>query len=434
MEPRAAEALGIIGGVLWQRRNRIRTRRRLAGLPPSLRPLWPYAKRLHTFGVGSVAPITRTLSRLFGGQLPHGVARTADEVVELGEGRVVIARAAQRVMRPVPVGIPPRHSTFAAEADEIIPRVAVAELPRGRVLGPARAIVTGRGTFVDELSPYFGTDRPSQHPVFVDLFAAAPTIVEGRVGVLAARGDVSYYHFLTDVLPRLALLEELDLAPEQLYVPASLSFQQQLIDMLELGPERIIDSDRIRHLEAESLVVPGLPDADLKTPPWVVGFLRERLLPCASQLVPGRRIYITRGTRQGHRIVINEAALVDVLSELGFTIVDPGAMPVAEQIRTFAEAEWIVAPHGGALTNLAFASPGASVIELFAPDYVQGCYWKLSSCVSGLTYRYLVGAGRLPRGSRMLGVDSDMNIDALALVALLDGLPVDSGEQTMSAV
>jgi capsular polysaccharide biosynthesis protein len=207
-----------------------------------------------------------------------------------------------------------------------------------------------------------------------------------------------------------------------------------LIEMLGIDPERVIDSDQIRHLEAELLVVPGVPDAHLRTPSWIVRFLRNRLLPASARRAPGRRIYITRGEKRGNRIVINEAEVIGALSELGFTVIDPGAMPVAEQIRTFAEADWIVGPHGGALTNLAFASPGASVVELFAPDYVQGCYWKLCECVSGVTYRYLVGTGSPPRNGRMLGVDSDMTIDTTALLALLDGLPVDSGEPTMSPV
>ncbi len=157
------------------------------------------------------------------------------------------------------------------------------------------------------------------------------------------------------------------------------------------------------------LVVPGLPDVDLKTPPWVVRFLRERLLPPSAGRVAGARIYVTRGDRPGNRIVINEPEVVAALGELGFRVVDPGRMTVAEQITTFAEADWIVAPHGAALTNLAFASSGASVVELFAPDYVQGCYWKLSDCVPGLTYRYLVAAGRAPRRGRMEGVDSDID-------------------------
>jgi capsular polysaccharide biosynthesis protein len=98
-------------------------------------------------------------------------------------------------------------------------------------------------------------------------------------------------------------------------------------------------------------------------------------------------------------------------------------MPVADQIRAFAEAEWIVAPHGAALANLAFASSGASVIELFAPDYVQLCYWKLADCVPGLTYHYLVGVGDEPRRGEMNGVMSDITVDLAALTRALDALP-----------
>ncbi len=129
-------------------------------------------------------------------------------------------------MRSPPLGLPAGHPTLAAQTDETVPRVAVAELPGGRVLGPYRAVITGRGTLVGELSPYFGTSRPDEHPVWVNLLASAPTFVAGRVGVLAARGDASYYHYLTDVLPRLALLEQRS-DVQRLYVPASLPFQRR---------------------------------------------------------------------------------------------------------------------------------------------------------------------------------------------------------------
>lgn len=404
------------------RRTRIRTRRRLAWLPAGLKPLRPYAKRVHTAAIGAIAPLTKAYSRARGGRLPTGIARTMDEVAELGEGRLVIARPEQRLERGVPVGLPEAHRTFVAEATQVVPRVVVAELPGGRVTGPYRAVITGGGTLVGELSPYFGTDRPNQNPVFVDIRMPAPTPVPGSVGVLAARGDVSYYHFVCDVLPRLAILEERGAIPEHLYLPASLGFQQQLIELLGISTHRVIDSDRVRHLKAELLVVPGLPDSDLKTPPWIVDFLRSRLQPTSLGRVPGRRLYVTRGSRTGNRVVTNEREVLDALGGLGFTVLDPGAMSVIEQISAFAEADWIVAPHGAALTNLAFASGGSAVVELFAPDYVQGCYWKLSACVPGLTYRYLIGQGRAPRNGRMAGVDSDITVNVDDLVRLLDGL------------
>jgi capsular polysaccharide biosynthesis protein len=409
--------------VLRRREPKIRTKRRLTGLPPALRPVWPYAKRLHTLAVGIVAPLRQVLSRLGGGRLPQRTVRTVDELVGRGEASMVVARDELRLAHAVPVGIPERQPSLVAQAEQVVPRVAVAELPGGRVLGPYRAVISSRGTLVGELSPYFGITSPSQNPVFAELRVPPPLTVDARIGVLAARGDVSYFHYLTDVLPRLALLEELEADVDLIYLPASLSFQRQLLELLGIPSERIIDADRVRHLQAATLVVPGLPDVDLKIPPWVVAFLRDRLLPSASAPVPGRRLYITRGSRRGSRTVTNEVEILEALEPCGIAVIDPGAMPVAEQIRAFSEAELIIAPHGAALTNLAFASPGASVVELLAPDYVQGCYWKISDCVPGLTYRYLVGAGRTPRRGRMEGVDSDITVDVEMLLRLLEELP-----------
>jgi capsular polysaccharide biosynthesis protein len=409
------------------RPTRIRTRRRLAWLPAGLKPLWPYAKRIHTTATGAAAPVTKLYSRVRRDRMPARTAKTMDEVTALGEGRMAIARTEQRLERSVPDGLPNAHPAFVAEAEQVVPRVVVAELPGGRVTGPYRAVITAGDTLVGELSPYFGTESPNQNPVFVDVRMPAPTAVPGSVGVLAARGDVSYYHFLTDVLPRLAILEEQGATPEHLYLPASLGFQQQLIELLGIPAERVIDADRVRHLKAELLVVPGLPDSDLKTPPWIVDFLRSRLRPPELKRTAGLRLYITRGARKGNRVVTNEREVLDALGDLGFTVIDPGAMPVLEQIGAFAEADWIVAPHGAALTNLAFASDGASVVELFAPDYVQGCYWKLSACVPGLTYSYLVGEGRTPRNGRMGGVDSDITVNVDELLSLLADNPASRG-------
>jgi hypothetical protein len=314
------------------------------------------------------------------------------------------------------------------QADEVIQRVAVAELPAGRVLGPHRVVIDRRGAMVDEVSRYWGATGLRDHPIFWHPFPEPPTEVEGRLGMLAGRGDLSYYHFLLDILPRLAILETPGVpAPDRWYAPLQRGFQREVLELAGvLGDTEVIDSDRVTHVRAELLLVPGLPDADLKTPPWAVEFVRDRLLPGGLDPVPGRRIYVTRGDRRHNRIVTNEPALIELLGERGFTVVDPGTMAVRDQIRTFAEAEWIVAPHGGALGNLAFASPGASVVELFAPDYVQGCYWKLAHCVPGLEYRYLVGTGRPPRSGLMHGVMSDITVDPDALLRTLDRLPVEA--------
>lgn len=387
-----------------------------------MRPLWPLAKAAYTRGTRAVAPVTGQLSRVRGGYLPRRAT-----LVEASRGRMWVSRSEERLDRAVPPGDPARHPTFTEQATEVIPRVAVGELPGGRVLGPHRAVIDGDGAMIEEFSPYWGTSRWREHPVFLHPFEEAPEEVAGSLGALAARGDHSNYHFLLDVLPRLAIMETPGVpAPDRWYVPLQRGFQREILELAGFLPgAEVVDSDLATHVRAETLLVPGLPDAHLRTPPWTVDFVRERLRPSNLERMPGRRIYVTRGQERHNRVVTNEDEVVEFLGERGFTVVDPGSLPVAEQIRTFAEAEWIVAPHGAALANLAFASPGASVVELFAPDYVQGCYWKLADCVTGLGYRYLVGRGRSPRSGRMNGVMSDIEIDLGSLDRALDALPAE---------
>ena len=396
-------------------------------LPAPLRPVWPLAKAAYTRGTRAIAPFTGQLSRVRGGYLPRRSAPLVDASVARGAGRMWVAKPEERLDRAIPAGEPARHPALVSQADEVIPRVAVAELPAGRVLGPHRAVIDKDGAMVEEFCMYWGTTRWREHPIFLHPLVEPPLEVTGSLGVLAARGDHSYYHFLLDVLPRIAIVDTPGVpTPERWYAPLQRGFQREILELAGFLPDAdVLDSDLATHVRAEDLLVPGLPDAELRAPPWAVDFIRERLRPSDLERVPGRRIYVTRGRERHNRTVTNEEAVVDLLADRGFTVVDPGTMPVTEQIRTFAEAEWIVAPHGAALTNLAFASPGASVIELFAPDYVQGCYWKLADCVPGLAYRYLLGTGRGPRGGQMNGVMSDITIELPALERALDALPVE---------
>jgi capsular polysaccharide biosynthesis protein len=395
----------------------------VARLPPALRPLWPYAKVLYTAATRIVAPAAQQLSRARGGYLPRRVAVSIDDAVARA-GRMEVVRPAETVERDRPSGNPADHPVFVAQTREKVPRAAVCVLPWGRVLSPHAAVITGTGELVEELSPYFGTRRSSEHPLFLHPFPSPPTVIDDRLGVLATRGDGNYYHFLLDVLPRLGLFEQSATIeqPVRWYAPMATAFQRELFNLIGIEPADVLDSSTTTHVQAAELIVASLPDAHLRTPPWTVDFLRRRLLPPDAKRVPGKCIYVTRGSRRNSRIVVNETDVLNALSRFDFQVVDPGRLSVVEQIRAFAEAELIVAPHGAALANLAFASPGAAVIELLAPDFVQACYWKLAGCVPGLRYRYLIGDGRQSRPDRMRGVASDIDVDPTAVMRMLDAL------------
>jgi capsular polysaccharide biosynthesis protein len=396
-------------------------------LPALLRPLYPYLQPAYVRANRYLAPATIRLSR---GMLPSGVVMTLEEAAATSGGSCVEARPPEMIVRPPFVGLPADMAPLEPATNTVIPRLAVAELPQARVLGRSRALITGRGDLVQELSHYFGTTHPRQHPIFTKPFHAPPQRLDGRVGLLASRGDVNYYHFLIDVIPRLGVLEQAaqGASPERWYVPAQTRFQRELLDLVGIDEEHRINADEVPHIQAECLVVPSLPSVvGEKNPPWVVEFLRKRLMRDVMSPTSRSPLYVTRRAGVNNRAVVDEEKLIAFLSDRGFEIVDPGELSVVEQIRVFASASVIVSAHGAALANLVFATPGTPVIELFPPSSVLPDYWRLASS-AGLTYRYLAtraphrnqpGGGRLgsPRGRTIV---SDIVVDMAGLNALLD--------------
>jgi hypothetical protein len=357
--------------------------------------------------------------------LPTGVVSSLEDAAATSGGVCVTARPAEVLTRTPMLGTPAGLPLADTGDGESVARVAVAELPRGRVLGPHRAVITGGGDLVQEVSWYFGTTRPREHPLFLNPFPDEPLHVDGRLGVLAARGDGNYYHFLMDSLTRLGVLAQAPsiAAPERWYVPLQTPFQRELLDLFGVAPSQRLDAGANPHVRAEVLVVPGPPAMTEKNPPWAVEFLRSRLLPSVDTSGPRRRIFITRGPSANNRTVVNEDALLALLAARDFEAVDPGALSVVEQIRTFATASVIVAPHGAALANLMFASPGASVVELVPAGCLLPDFWRLACGVPSLTYRYLSAWGGPSRPTRGGTIVRDIEVDLPALTKMLDALP-----------
>jgi capsular polysaccharide biosynthesis protein len=394
-------------------------------LPSALRPLFPWVKAGVLRATQAASPFTRRLPGLDARPTPprHSAGTAAGYAAAHPSGgvRVIEVAPVDVLERALPSGLPAEHPQFAAHRRERIGPSVVATVRNGRVLEHYAAVIAEDDTLLFDLSPYYGVERPSQHPVFLRLRLPEVTSVPGSVGVLTTRGSENYYHFLTDVLPRLELLRRGGAAPEFFLVNRRTRFQRDLLDHLGLTADRCLGSDKYPHLRADELVVPSLPDDDLRTPRWIVPWLRAQFLPDAVA-APHRRLYVSRGSVRHTRRVNNEATLLAALEPLGFEAIDPGAMSPAEQVRAFAEAECVVGPHGAGLTNLAFAPPGAAVVELFARDYVNECFWALASTVEGLRYRYLVGDGTPIRSRRNRGVASDITVDPAQLLRLLDGL------------
>jgi len=197
----------------------------------------------------------------------------------------------------------------------------------------------------------------------------------------------NFYHWLTEILPRLTLVEMAgDLSHLPLFVP-------------ELSPGYVKASlvlcgvlDRVRFVpngvyRAERLHIPTRLALGCDMAPAAVEWLR-RSMPKAAQAAK-RRLYISRADAR-IRFVANEAELQPLLAEHGFETVNMSDYSLEEQIRLFREAEFVIGSHGAAFAHLVFMERGGTFVELFEQGFFNRCYHRIASLLE-LDYGFLVG-------------------------------------------
>ncbi|MBO0351716.1 DUF563 domain-containing protein [Phormidium pseudopriestleyi FRX01] len=229
--------------------------------------------------------------------------------------------------------------------------------------------------------------------------------INGNIAFLSTIGGGTYYHWMMDILPRFKLLQyqgiDWDNIDKFVINNYTHAFQRETLNFLGIPEEKIITSVEYPHIQASRLIVPSVPSSIPKwfgnyiqgVPPWVCEFLRQEFMPLAgpNPLQGYERIYISRQRSQFRRFV-NEEEILECLGKFGFKMVILESFSVSEQIAIMASAKAIVAPHGAGLSNAVFCQPGTKLIEIFAPRYVENCYWILSNQIN-LDYYYLIGEG-----------------------------------------
>lgn len=401
-------------------------------LPSRLQPFWPLVKRLHRLAAlcsGLVGRHTRWLqgSRALPARGTDSVGATRD----LDPARVAVHRLpdAEHIRRDRAVGTPADHWVFRKHVDLVLPPRLSLEVQDGIVLGDYGAIITPDGTLDFESSQYFGISGWREHPLFLRRRLPPVEEVDQSVLVMATRGGSNnYYHFLLDVLPRWGVFEETmpGRDVDAIYVPHGAGWQRTFLGLAGLGDVPVIEARADRAVRAKRLIAPSIPNLSEAAPPSSVEWLRSRLPPTGRGDGP-RRIYVSRGNVPNSRRLVREDATMELLEQRGFVRVEPAKLSPQEQIDLFAGVEAVVSPHGAALTNLLFLSPAARVLELFAPSYVNSCYWAIAQDIPGVRYRYLVADGweRHGPGDPMNKILADVDLDPVAIAAAVDELLAD---------
>ena len=263
-----------------------------------------------------------------------------------------------------------------------------------KVFGPTVSVVDGGGGLLADVSVEWGK-KAEDNWTFRRLSLPKPQAVTGRTLVLASTGGDTYFHWMTDVLPRVGLARRAG------YDPASFDwvlvnslihpFQRESLHQLGIQANRCLAFHKKELVyEMEEAVLPSLPGVPGVVPAESVDFLRNAFP--AGKTSRGRKIFIGRGEAK-HRPLIHEKEIWAQLQKRGYDSVDCGKLSVQKQAEVFGSAGVVVGAHGAALTNLVFCYPGTRVVELFSPAYVNPCYRDVCAAAE-LRHSAVIGNGK----------------------------------------
>lgn len=261
------------------------------------------------------------------------------------------------------------------------------------VYGPTIAVVDRNGALISSVSIEWSC-LPQDNWTFRRLQTPPLKELSGKSMVLACTGGETYFHWMTNVLPRLQLVKEAGYDPESfdhiLINQTAKPFQRETLNRLGIPLERCRTfGERPQGYRCETAILPSLPEYPGNISPKTCQFLKS--LYSSPPGYGGKRLYIGRENR-GKRTVLEQEEIIHLLTTLGFEDYECSRLTVVEQARLFGSAEVIVIAHGAAATNLVFCRPGTKVIELFGPGYVNPCYRDLSAHL-GLVYFAIIGNG-----------------------------------------
>jgi hypothetical protein len=275
-----------------------------------------------------------------------------------------IARFVPRRWRFFVLGLPPARAARKPRNLSGVDDPGIFRLPGGIACALGAHLDTG-GAYQPEMTLGSGSFIETR---FLQRQRLFPRIsdVPGVVVSLVADGQMNYYRWLMETLPRFELLRRNEVKFDLLYCCQTMPFHRESMRALA-GTAPLLPSEKNTFIRARELVVPDFVD---ESEPWIVPWLQKQFLPLAgsTKLATDKRIYITRRQATGRRVV-NEADLLSRLEPLGFRPVILENLSFTDQISLFRQAEMIVAPHGAGLANLVFCSPPVVVIELIAEKY-----------------------------------------------------------------
>jgi capsular polysaccharide biosynthesis protein len=242
--------------------------------------------------------------------------------------------------------------------------------------------------FADDFNAGLSIFRSPEHRAMINFKPESePVFINGAVANLTCFSCVadSYGHWMTDVLPRLAIYIKSRVHFDYLYMPyKDLVWQNDILSLLKISKRQIIPYPQYKFLRCKQIISSPFPRPAWDVPEWIPRLLRS-LFPYEIQNgKEEKKIYATRKDAKWRK-VLNENDFEIMLKKFGFEILTMANLSVAQKINLFSNSEFVISIHGSTLSNTFFSKPNTRVLEIFGPGQRSPLHYQIAQ-VNDLKY------------------------------------------------
>ena len=204
--------------------------------------------------------------------------------------------------------------------------------------------------------------------------------INGSVYSLLSGGGAknNYWHWIFDVLPKIGILEKLNLnhEPDFFLLPSlSRNYQKETFDGLGILSKKLLDGEKFKHITSNNILTVDHPNvfnnnasqSITDMPVWIIDWLRKKFIKEDNLNTQfSKKIYIDRNKEKNnkHRKIINSDEVRKLLTSFGFESITLSEHTFEQQVKIFQNADSIVGLHGAGFANIVFSNPGTKLLEI----------------------------------------------------------------------
>jgi hypothetical protein len=208
----------------------------------------------------------------------------------------------------------------------------------------------------------------------------------------------NYFHWITDALPRLIVVNSKHEKDSTVLLPTSYSkydYVRATLKAVDIKKFEFIPKNR--KASCAQLIFPTHTAPTGNYNESLIQSVRDEIIKYYTSkemsnffdLEASSKVYISR-SKASRRRIINEDEVINLLKQHGFQIFYFESIPFSEQVKISTKAQFLISNHGAGLTNMVFMRPNSRVFEFrLVKDARNNCYFSLASALK-LDYFYQV--------------------------------------------